>query len=115
MSAAKNFIEIKGLIRDDEFRSALRSWLSLNRWIIFLYLVIATASIVFYISNVWAVNNLLQEVRTLEKHYSSLVEEREMLEAMAVSKSSPGRIIPLAETKLNMKMPETPPEIIEDE
>ena len=45
----------------------IKKWLKVNRWRIFGWLALSSAATVVYVSNVFAVNNLLKDIQIYQK------------------------------------------------
>ena len=83
-----------------------------RRWTLLGMLAVAAMLTVLYIYNVYAVNDLLRDIRKLEKKHEQLRAKNDVLAAKAVRLQSADRIIKIARENLNMKRPESPPEIL---
>lgn len=81
----------------------------LNRWSIFGLLIISSALVVLYVSNVVRVNTLLREMQEHEKSRDSLMYVNQSLQNEIMRLQSAERITAIAQTKLNMiQNPQTP-------
>ncbi len=87
-------------------------WLGLNRWKVFGLVVLAAGITIFYVSNVVRIDNMLAEIRELEKEQKILKVRAQYLHADINRLESPGRIIPIAQEKLGMVIPSELPETI---
>jgi len=90
-----------------------KNWLNLNRWVIILYLMIIAAAAVLYVGNVNDTTELLTEIRSYERGIDDLGNKKKMAEAKLKRLQSPDRIIKIAEEKLNMKLADEAPIILE--
>lgn len=84
----------------------------LNRLSIFLLVVCSALGTILYVSNVVRVNELLQEVQTLERSRDSLVSANEALRIEATRLRSADRISHIAAEKLGMMQPQEAPVVI---
>ncbi len=83
-----------------------------RRWTLLGMLAVASMLMVLYIYNVYAVNDLLRDIRKLEKKHEEIRAKNDILASKVVSLQSADRIINIARDKLDMNTPETPPEIL---
>lgn len=84
----------------------------LNRLSIFLLVVCSAFGTILYVSNVVRVNELLQEVQTLERSRDSLVSANEALRIETTRLRSADRISHIAAEKLGMMQPQEAPVVI---
>jgi hypothetical protein len=84
----------------------------LSRWKTFGIVALAALSTVVYVSNVLAVDRLLEEVHTLKKQKESVVNKKELLKSRINQLQAAERIIPIATEKLKMIKAEKAPEQI---
>lgn len=89
-----------------------KKWLKANRWRIFGWLALSSAATVFYVSNVFAVNNLLKDNQIYRKEIEALRNSNDLLNSRAAALQSAERIMTIAETKLGMVKADRAPEII---
>lgn len=83
-----------------------------NIKILFLIIVFGMG-IFLYVRNVISINSLAGEVFLLQKQRDKIVEENLILQRKINKLEEPTRIIPLGESKLQMKPPSRLPIIIE--
>lgn len=91
----------------------VRQYRLLNRWSIFLLLVMSSLIIILFVSNTLAINKLFEEVNVLKQEHRRLVQQNEVLQAKTVRLQSPERITEIAREKLGMTHPTTAPEILQ--
>lgn len=101
--------EISELLNDDDVKEAFSSFIKINRWSVFLFLIMIAASMAAYVGNVLAVNNLYKEIRVLEDRKKRILNTNNVLEARVIELQSAKRIIPIAEENLNMIKAGKPP------
>lgn len=89
-----------------------KDWIKINRWIVFLLVVASAVTTIFYISNVLAVNDLLEHTQKLEKQVQELRTSNELLNAKVIQLQSAERITSIAEQKLFMQKPLKAPELV---
>jgi len=87
---------------ESEFYAFFQKWLKLNRWAIFLYIIICAGATIFYVGNVRTVNSILTDNIQLEKKLDDLRTSNKALRSEVIKLESPDRIIPLVETELGM-------------
>lgn len=104
--------ELSELVSDKEVQSAMKSWLSLNRWSVFLFLILISGLMIFYVSNVLAINKLAEDIRVLEKKEKRIEYRKRMIEAEVIELQSAERICKIAEEKLNMVKSDEFPHIL---
>ncbi len=90
----------------------VKDWIKINRWIVFLLVVASAATTILYISNVLAVNDLLEHTQKLEKQVQEIRTSNELLNAKVIQLQSAERITSIAEQKLNMQKPLKAPELV---
>lgn len=71
-------------------------WLNLNRWGVFIYLILTSATVVYFVSNVMKVNSLLSEIRMLNKVKNEMSGKNKILEVKLVEMQAPERINKIA-------------------
>lgn len=71
-------------------------WLNLNRWGVFIYLILTSATVVYFVYNVMKVNSLLSEIRILNKVKNEMSGKNKILEVKLVEMQSPERINKIA-------------------
>jgi hypothetical protein len=71
-------------------------WLNLNRWGVFIYLILTSATVVYFVYNVMKVNSLLSEIRILNKVKNEMSGKNTNLEVKLVEMQSPERINKIA-------------------
>ncbi len=69
----------------------------------------AAIAIVLYISNIIAVNQLMNEVNSLETQHRRILMEQEILKAQINKMASLERVQEIAEKDLGLKTPQEPP------
>jgi cell division protein FtsB len=84
----------------------------LNRWSLFLLLVVSAAATVLYVSNVIAVNRLLRDGAVLSKQNDSLRVVNQTLEAETYRLQAADRVLREATTRLGMIAPDRAPKVI---
>lgn len=104
--------DLSDLLNDKEVQKVAESWISLNRWSIFLFLLITSAIMVFYVYNVISINKLAEEIRILEKKEKRVEFRKRMVEAEVIKLQSAERICKIAEEELNMVKSEKFPIIL---
>lgn len=85
----------------------------LNRWSLFVLLVVSAAATVLYVSNVIAVNRLLRDGAVLSRQNDSLRVVNQNLEAETYRLQAADRVIRDATTKLGMIPPDRAPTVID--
>lgn len=85
----------------------------LNRWSVFLLIIVSAGGSVLYVSNVVKVQELLKDVQRLERSRDSLVSANEALRSQMTRLQSAERIHRLAQEKLGMIEPTSAPITIE--
>lgn len=107
--AKKQKISFKKIFLNSEFYTFFKVWLNLNRWGVFLYLIFAASTVVFFVYNVRKVNMLLAEIRQLNKAKIELQGKNKILEVKLVELQSPERINKIAIEQLGfIKATEAP-------
>ena len=101
--------EISELFQDDEVKEAAKSFLKLNRWSVFIFLFLTALSMVFYVGNVLAINDLYKDIRQLETRKKRILNTNNVLRSKVIELQSAKRIVTLAEEKLKMVKSNTPP------
>lgn len=96
IKSKKQKISIKKIFLNSEFYTFCKVWLNLNRWGVFLYLIFAASTVVFFVYNVRKVNMLLAEIRLLNKTKIELQGKNKILEVKLVELQSPERINKIA-------------------
>jgi len=93
--------------------SQIAEWIRDNRWMVLVFIIVAAASSVVFVSNVRNINALLIENRDLEKQANVLRDRNKRLQSETIHLQSPERIINFATEKLDMVAPDVAPEIID--
>lgn len=88
------------------------TFLGLNRFRLFVIIIIGAASTIFYVNNVLQINSLLKDNQQLTKQYKNLRNGNEILRAKLNDLESADRIIGIATKELGMVKAEKPPEVI---
>lgn len=94
--------ELSEFIGDKEVQNAVKSFLSLNRWSVFLFIFFTSLVMIFYVYNVISINKLAEDIRKLEKIEKRVEFRKRMFESDVIKLQSAERICPIAEEKLNM-------------
>jgi cell division protein FtsB len=79
---------------------------------IVVFLFVGAIGIVLYISNIIAVDQLMNEINALETQYSQILMEQEILKMQINRMTSLERIRGRAEQELGLKTPNEPPVIL---
>ncbi len=111
ISAIRN--NLSAFFNDNELLLSLRQWFGFNRWAVSAYLILIALATIFYISNVIAVNNLMEDIQIANAEYEKLYYQNKILSGRIIGLQSANRIIPIAKSKLGLSGPTQPPEIIE--
>lgn len=105
----KQKISLKKIWLNSGVYAFFKVWLNLNRWGIFLYLIIIAASFAFFVYNVRKVNSLLSDISTLNKEKIELSGKNKILQVKIVALQSPERIDKIAVEQLGfIKTTEAP-------
>ncbi|MGQ9818345.1 MAG: hypothetical protein ACUVQ1_00230 [Candidatus Kapaibacteriales bacterium] len=80
---------------------------------ILMLIITFGVGIFLYVHNVISINSLTSEIFLLQKQRDKIIEENLILQREINKLEDPTRIIPLVETKLQMKAPNRLPIIIE--
>lgn len=104
--------ELSKLLTDKQVQQFAKSWVSLNRWSIFLFLIFTSAMMIFYVYNVLSINKLAEEIRILEKREKRVEFRKRMVEADVIKLQSAERICKIAEENLQMVKSEEFPTIL---
>lgn len=91
-------------LANSKTKEFLKNWLNLNRWAIFLFIILISLSAILYVKNVRALTNQLKEIRQLERMEKSLSNGNKIINSRIKQLESPERIIKIAEEKLNMEI-----------
>ncbi|MFA6571431.1 MAG: septum formation initiator family protein [Bacteroidota bacterium] len=97
---------------EDDAKSEVQTESRLNRWKIFGIVIITAFATIIYVSNVLAVDKLLEELQSLKKQKELKVNINEVLKSKVNQLQSAERIIPLACDKLGMIKPVQAPEVL---
>jgi tRNA uridine 5-carbamoylmethylation protein Kti12 len=84
----------------------------LNRWTIFLFVVLSAVATVIYVSNVISIDALLKTNQDMKRMYETLKDENDVSRRKLNSLQDAGRISQIASTKLGMIKQEIAPEYI---
>ncbi len=109
MSFIKNLFDFRKGPDEPENLINIKEWVRLNRWLLFFFIVVSAAALVLIVSNVRNINELLSDLRKLEKTEKEIKNVNLRLNAQIIQLESPERIIPIAENYLMMTIPETAP------
>jgi cell division protein FtsL len=93
---------------DDKLDSAKK----LNRWTIFLFVVVSAVATVIYVGNVIYIDTLLKTNQDMKRLHETLKDENDALRYKVNVLQAPERITQLASTKLGMVKQETAPDYI---
>ncbi len=109
MGFFKNLLDFRQGPDEPENLINFKEWVRLNRWLLFVLIVIAAAALVLIVSNVRNINELLSDLRHLEKTEKEIKNVNLRLSAQIIQLESSDRIIPIAENYLMMTIPESAP------
>ncbi len=91
----------------------MAEWVRDNRWLVLVFIIVAAASSLLFVSNVRNINALLIENRELEKEVSVLRDMNKRLQSETIYLQSADRIIKFATEELDMVPPDVAPEVID--
>lgn len=91
----------------DKLEHALRP----SRWKILLLILISATLTVFYIYNVYRVNDLMKEISNLKNSYDDIKYKNEILFSRSIKLQSADRIGNIAREKLKMEYPKKAPTV----
>jgi hypothetical protein len=97
---------------EDNANPEVKTESRLNRWKIFGIVILTAFATIIYVSNVLAVDKLLEELQILKKQKELKVNINEVLKSKVNQLQSAERIIPLACDKLGMIKPVQAPEVL---
>lgn len=83
-----------------------------NRWKAFGIVVLSAVLTVFYIDNVFRVNNLLIEIQNLQKQLEEIKTSNQVINTKIIELESAERVTKIAEEKLGMTKPTKVPQKI---
>lgn len=106
---------MKKLFKSKRIANNANEWVRINRWILFLSIFILSLIIVVYIRNVRQVNNLVLEIRRIEKQAELIENRNKVLSKEMLKLESPNRIIKIAEENLGMVRHDSTPIIIQQD
>ena len=106
--------ELRKILGDNDVQSALKSWTKLNRWSVFLFLLLTSGLMILYVNNVLTINKLAEEIRTLEKQEKRIEFRKRMFESEVIELQSAERICKIAEERLKMIKSDAFPLVIEN-
>ncbi len=106
--------ELSQILSDSDVQNAFKSWTKLNRWSVFLFLLITSGLMIFYVNNVLSINKIAEDIRNLEKQEKRIEFRKRLVESEVIKLQSAERICKLAEEKLNMIKSDAFPLIIEN-
>ncbi len=109
MGFFKTLFDFKRGPEEPENLINIKEWVRLNRWMLFFFIVVAALALILIVSNVRNINNLLTEIRQLEKTEKEIKNYNLRLNAQIIQLEAPDRIIPIAETNLQMSIPTSAP------
>lgn len=112
MGFSDNIEKLTNKFDKSQISDFFKNWLNLNRWVVFLYLIIISAAAILYVSNVQVTTSLLKDIREMERVKEKLVNNNKLLNSKIKKLESPERIIPIAKNKLNMKIADKAPQTI---
>ncbi|MBE2189768.1 MAG: cell division protein FtsL [Desulfobulbaceae bacterium] len=95
------------------FTTKITDWLKDNRWLVLVFIVVAAAAAVVFVSNVRSINGLLVQKRDLEKVANELRDKNKRLQSQVIHLQSADRIINYATEELDMVTPDVAPQVIE--
>lgn len=95
------------------FTTKITDWLKDHRWLVLVFIIVAAAASVVFVSNVRNINGLLVENRALEKAANELRDRNKRLQSQIIHLQSADRIIKYASEELDMIAPDVAPQIIE--
>ncbi len=106
--------ELRKILGDEQVQNALKSWTKLNRWSVFLFLLITSGLMILYVNNVLSINELAEDIRNLEKQEKRIEFRKRLVESEVIKLQSAERICKIAEEKLKMIKSDAFPLVIEN-
>lgn len=94
---------LKEAFRDSELYIFFKVWLNINRWGLFIYIILVSFCIVFFVSNVRVVTKLLDDIVKLNKYKNEINSKNKILEVKLVEMQSPERINKIAIEQLGFE------------
>jgi len=95
--------------------STILDWILSHRFILLLFFALISAFLIILVINVRNVNEILVSKRTFEKDIKILKDNNSRLHSKIIQLQSAERIIPFAEQRLNMYLPQDAPKILRKE
>lgn len=106
--------ELRKILGDEQVQNALKSWTKLNRWSVFLFLLITSGLMILYVNNVLSINELAEDIRNLEKQEKRIEFRKRLVESEVIKLQSAERICKIAVEKLKMIKSDAFPLVIEN-
>lgn len=103
---------IQSKISNSEIGKFFKNWLNLNRWSVFVFILVSAFSMIIYVNNVIEINTLLLDVQKLEKKKLDYINYNKLQNLQIIQLQSPDRIIPIASGKMGMVPVQSAPEYI---
>jgi len=94
---------LKEAFKNSEFYIFFKVWLNINRWGLFVYIIIVSFCVVFFVSNVRVVTKLLDDIVKLNKFRNEINSKNKILEVKLVEMQSPERINKIAIEQLGFE------------
>lgn len=94
---------LKEAFQNSEFYIFFKVWLNINRWGLFVYIIIVSFCVVFFVSNVREVTKLLDDIVKLNKYKNEINSKNKILEVKLVEMQSPERINKIAIEQLGFE------------
>lgn len=101
--------KISDILSDQELKELSREWLSINRWSVFIFLVLSSIAMIIYVQNVYKSIKLSDQILQLEKTERRLDNQIRKLESQIIQLQSADRITKIAEENLGMIKSEKKP------
>jgi cell division protein FtsL len=98
--------------KSDTNRVTLLSWILSKRWLLFILIFTSAIFLILLVNNVRSVNRIMVENRKIEADIYEIENLNARLYSKIVDLESAERIIPYAETYLQMEIPKNGPIIV---
>lgn len=105
--------KLSEILSDEELKDLSREWLKINRWSVFLFLIVSSFAMVAYVQNVYKSIKLSDKIIELEKEERKLDNQIRKVESQIIKMQSAERISKIAEDQLGMIKSEKKPITIE--
>jgi cell division protein FtsL len=112
MGVMKKLFFQEGLSSESENFLNAKEWVRVNRWFLFILIIIASISMIMIVSNVRGINLLLVEIHSLEKKELEVRNVNERLVSQIIALESAERIISIAEQNIGMIRSEIAPKVL---